>query len=130
MVWPILISVDVTPRISAALDAAGETSSASAARPANIGTKGIDLLPVFFGTRSGYGTASCRQPSMSGTCERSNRRCAGVAGREADRCHGGVGRIRLPRLAVVARPNVPMRRLLLLPGGFSNGILSDPGARM
>src|ERR1700716_2620827 len=47
MVWPILISVDVMPRISAALDA-GEAGNASAASPASIGTTRIDLPPCLF----------------------------------------------------------------------------------
>jgi hypothetical protein len=44
MVWPILISVDVTPRISAA--AATEIRTATALRIANPRTKRIDALPL------------------------------------------------------------------------------------
>jgi hypothetical protein len=42
MVWPILISAGVTPRISAALDAAGQAKQASAPIPPMPVTKRID----------------------------------------------------------------------------------------
>jgi hypothetical protein len=48
MVWPILISVAVTPRISAALDAAGHTSAASALTTPALVTKRIDAPPLSF----------------------------------------------------------------------------------
>src|SRR5215211_4058341 len=53
MVWPILISVDVTPRISAAVKAAGQTGSASAPSTTNFGIERIDTLPVLFGAQPG-----------------------------------------------------------------------------
>src|SRR6478736_6984632 len=48
MVWPILISVAVTPRISAAVEAAGEASSASAPSTANFGIERIGTPPHLF----------------------------------------------------------------------------------
>src|ERR1035437_8738518 len=51
MVWPILISVDVTPRISAAVKAAGHVSTASALTTPNLVTKRIDIPPpIYLGT--------------------------------------------------------------------------------
>jgi hypothetical protein len=47
MVWPILISVAVTPRISAA-EAAGDVSTASAPSAPNLVTKRIDAPPLYF----------------------------------------------------------------------------------
>jgi hypothetical protein len=48
MVWPILISVAVTPRISADGAAAGQLSNASALTKPSLVTKRIDTLPVLF----------------------------------------------------------------------------------
>jgi hypothetical protein len=48
MVWPILISVAVTPRISAAVEAADHVSTASALSAPNLVTKRIDVLPIYF----------------------------------------------------------------------------------
>src|ERR1035437_5382464 len=51
MVVPILISVDVTPRISAAVKAAGHVSTASALTTPNLVTKRIDIPPpIYLGT--------------------------------------------------------------------------------
>jgi hypothetical protein len=45
MVWPILILVAVTPRISAAIEAQGEVSTASALSAPSLVTKRIDASP-------------------------------------------------------------------------------------
>src|SRR5450631_229279 len=47
MVWPILISVAVTPRISADVEATGHASAASALSAPNLVTKRIDVPPLF-----------------------------------------------------------------------------------
>jgi hypothetical protein len=49
MVWPILISVEVTPRISAA-EVADHASTTSALTAPNPVTKRIDALPFLFGS--------------------------------------------------------------------------------
>src|SRR5215207_3407199 len=46
MVWPILISVAVTPRISAAFEISGHVSRTSAPIAPNFMTKRIDVLPL------------------------------------------------------------------------------------
>src|ERR1700733_12966048 len=46
MVWPILISVDVTPRISAAGETAGHISATSAPAAAKLVTKRIVSPPL------------------------------------------------------------------------------------
>jgi hypothetical protein len=48
MVWPILISVDVTPRMSAAAATTGEVRTATVLRTANPVTKRIDTPSPFF----------------------------------------------------------------------------------
>src|ERR1700761_8245260 len=48
MVWPIFISVAVTPRISAAGSAAGQASTAIAPRTPQPVTKRIDVSSDFF----------------------------------------------------------------------------------
>jgi hypothetical protein len=50
MVWPILISVAVTPRISPDVEAAGHIRTASAPTAPNPVTKRIDTPPLFIGT--------------------------------------------------------------------------------
>jgi hypothetical protein len=47
MVWPILISVDVTPRMSAAVTTAGHVSTASALSAPNPTARRIMSLPFF-----------------------------------------------------------------------------------
>src|ERR1700688_3991572 len=47
MVWPILISVAVTPRMSADIEAAGHASTATAPAAQTLETKRIDPLPRF-----------------------------------------------------------------------------------
>jgi hypothetical protein len=51
MVWPILISVAVTPRISAAVEAAGELRSAIALSAPSLVTKRIDASPIYSGAQ-------------------------------------------------------------------------------
>src|SRR5580704_2526911 len=55
MVWPILISVAVTPRMSVANEAAGQASRASAPRTPSLVTKRIDPPPLFIVGRSNGG---------------------------------------------------------------------------
>src|SRR5258708_16797932 len=59
MVWPILISVAVTPRISAASEATGQASTkanaASALTTPNLVTKRIDAPSPFIWARSNGG---------------------------------------------------------------------------
>src|SRR5882757_5439312 len=52
MVWPILISVAVTPRISAASEGAGQVSAATALRMRSLVTKRIDSPPRLFVPRA------------------------------------------------------------------------------
>jgi hypothetical protein len=49
MVWPILISVAVTPRISAAGEAADQVSAASAPTTPHLVTKRINGPPLYVG---------------------------------------------------------------------------------
>src|SRR6266851_2885772 len=56
MVWPILISVAVTPRISAAGVAAGHVSTTSALAALNLVTKRIVVPSPFFGPPKGLTT--------------------------------------------------------------------------
>src|SRR5882757_6856215 len=107
MVWPILISVDVMPRISAALDA-GEAGNASAASPASIGTTRIDLPPcLFLASAAGIGPRrAVRQDVRDSRAKQSLPRGSSASRPALRRRHVG-----LP----VCRPR---RRFLLSPGDF------------
>src|SRR5450631_3690567 len=65
MVWPTLISVAVTPRISAATDAAGPISATSALATPSPVTKRIDNPPpiLFFGAAMAAATGAVRAPA-------------------------------------------------------------------
>jgi hypothetical protein len=67
MVWPILISVAVTPRISAAVEAAGHVSTASALTTPSLVTKHIDTPPLFFyfGTLEMAAATNAVRPALS-----------------------------------------------------------------
>src|SRR5712672_3067854 len=64
MVWPILISVAVTPRISAAVDAVVLAKRASAPSTANFGIERIDTAPhlFLFGAQPGRARRQLNMP--------------------------------------------------------------------
>src|SRR6478752_9354190 len=69
MVWPILISVAVTPRVSAAGDATGHPSTASALSTPNLVTKRIDVPPLYFWYARTAATAGAVRPArLPETC--------------------------------------------------------------
>src|SRR5258708_22494440 len=65
MVWPILISVAVTPRISAADKAKGHANAASALTTLNLVTKRIDAPSPFIWARSNGGSGRCGSTTLS-----------------------------------------------------------------
>src|SRR3981081_1713163 len=70
MVWPIRISLDVTPRISAAIEAVAPASTATTPRPPTLEAKRIGPLP-FFGRAnavSAKGTVQIRTLAIIETC--------------------------------------------------------------
>src|ERR1700761_9316041 len=113
MVWPILISVAVTPRISAALDAAGHTSAASVPTTPALVTKRIDAPPLLFGAR-------LRPRSRhDGTCHDANM--------DANRNHGETHRRKKARLeaglfTMARRNSRPYRTKLCLRLRLQTGI--------
>src|SRR6266567_5403251 len=66
MVWPILISVDVTPRISAVEATAGHVSTASALSAPNPMARRIMSLPFFDALKQ----RTPRQARLSGSCRK------------------------------------------------------------
>src|SRR5207302_4325070 len=94
MVWPILISVAVTPRISAASDATDEITRASAASAANRVAKRIGTLP--FSRHGGRGSARAlgQKHAMAvlwtPTRMKRRRRAAGLAHRDRGQAEAAI----------------------------------------
>src|SRR5258707_9765896 len=95
MVWPILISVDVTPRISAASEVTGQASTkanaASALTTPNLVTKGIDAPPFYLGTLKWRPRQARFGRALAGTCH------GGAVDANSNDAGAGYSLIRSPR---------------------------------
>src|SRR5437879_3173960 len=127
MVWPILISLAVTPRISAAVEAADHISMASALRAPNLVTKRIDTPPHLCWRAQTAAVAGAVRPAPSPLTETCHD-----AGMDANRNHHGM-RGKTPvhkKRGVAAAFSIQNGRPLRLRLRLQPGVRIGPRARL